>query len=254
MPLQRMKQNKKEKQGVFTRKIRITRKECDEKEKLSIRQLARILELTAAEHLRLYGLGADGLYEKGALWVLVKREIYIRRLPICGEKTVLHTWTGAERNWLYPKYFRMEAESGRVLLEASCLWAMMNRDSRTIMQPAPKAECMPAVKLEGQMELPSWTVSFPALTKQKMRTVREKETDYNGHLNNSWYLQWAEELLNPESPDTKVLKKIWIEYSRELLEGQEVLLKYQQEDTTLYVKGYYRDENVFSAKLEYEIV
>lgn len=72
---------------------------------------------------------------------------------------------------------------------------------------------------------------------------------WNGHVNNAWYLDWAAALL-PEGAGP--LRSLWIEYNRELREGQTAELSWQQEGDTLYVRGHVGRDESFTACLRCE--
>jgi acyl-ACP thioesterase len=64
------------------------------------------------------------------------------------------------------------------------------------------------------------------------RTVAHEEIDLNGHLNNTHYLDWADGLMGEKTPTS-----LWVQYVKELMEGQEVTLRYELGEDGLYVRG-----------------
>ena len=76
---------------------------------------------------------------------------------------------------------------------------------------------------------------------------RTEEIDYNGHLNNSKYLDWVEELLDSNFYTEKTPKQS-VQYVKELREGETAKLRYTWENEVMYVRGIHNGEDSFLVK------
>ena len=78
-----------------------------------------------------------------------------------------------------------------------------------------------AVVIPGEPENPKMNLPFPQEYEALAgRTVEASEIDYNGHMNNSHYLDWTEALPEESWLNRHALKRVWIEYTQEMTEGQ----------------------------------
>ena len=108
------------------------------------------------------------------------------------------------------------------------------------------------IVVRGEPNLPKLQQRFPAVYRNQMqRTVSTEEIDYNGHLNNSKYLDWVEELLDSNFYTEKTPKTIWVQYVKELREGETAKLRYTWEDEVMYVRGIHNGEDSFLVKMEF---
>lgn len=213
--------------------------------RLSLFTLAHELEKCAGDHAASLGVSSARLLEDDILWVLVKREVIINRLPEMGEKVIAETWPGKSRHGFYPRRFRFYDEKGELLLMAACKWVLMDAKTRELADHEAVRSLSPE-KLENEQKLPASKVAFPEMDFVCEKTVTEDEIDMNGHLNNAYYLGWAEELL----PEGFVPSEIWIEYLRELFVGEKIRLERKFEDGAWYIRGMCGDEVTFGTRIK----
>lgn len=221
-----------------------TRKIAIEEEKLSLYTLARELESIAEEHATMLGVGGDVLLPQGITWVLIKREALIHEMPVKGQQVTIETWPGKTRHGFFPRRFRFIDEEGKLLIECACQWALMDINERTMITS--KDFDLTGTKREGEQKAPASKVVFPELTKSVERVVKAEEIDRNGHLNNAHYLRWIDQIL----PEGFSVSELWIEYSKEILEGEKVLLCYEIAEDAVFVKGIAGGEDAFRIRLK----
>lgn len=196
--------------------------------------LAREMEKITEEHLGILGLNRDRLKAEGKIWVIVWTQIRISRLPALGEQVILRIWPGKMKAMMQVRKYGFYATDGEPLACASSLFAMMDANTRGFAAPSEILKHLPVTEIPGEPGLPPMRLEFPAaLGGVRQRTVAAEEIDLNGHLNNTYYLDWAEDLpIETDSP-----KSIWVQYVKELMEGQQVLLQYGLQDGVLYVRS-----------------
>ena len=95
---------------------------------------------------------------------------------------------------------------------------------------------------------------FPEnFAQQTERVVAPDEIDKNGHLNNTHYIDWAEDVAKDACGEERMPTSVWIRYEKELLVNETVTLKYTMEKDKLYLQGFRGEELSFSVILSYEI-
>ena len=238
---------------ILEQKIDILSSHTDMFNRLRSSVLARILQDAAIIHAESLGVGRNVGLEKNALWVVTRLAMDIQRLPNWGETVVLRTWPGETRHGLFPRYFEMTTDSGEELLKASTIWLLMHAADRRMLDPKTIGMEVSGMNREGQLPIPARRVPFPAeMTAETVRRVQYSETDVNGHMNNTRYLDWADDLLPVEFHKTHSLKKLWVEFRSEILCGQEAVLKSDLSENVLCMTGIAGDKEAFKVRAEYD--
>jgi acyl-ACP thioesterase len=195
--------------------------------------LAREMEKITEEHLGILGLSRDRLKAEGKIWVIAWTQIHISRLPALGEQVILRIWPGKMKAMMQVRKYAFYTAAGEPLACAASIFVMMDANTRGFAAPSEILKYLPVVELPGEPDLPPMRLNFPSELGQTMtRTVAHEEIDLNGHLNNTHYLDWADGLMGEKTPTS-----LWVQYVKELMEGQEVTLRYELGKDGLHVRG-----------------
>jgi len=195
--------------------------------------LAREMEKITEEHLGILGMSRDRLKAEGKIWVIAWTQIHISRLPKLGEQVILRIWPSRMKALMQVRKYAFYTADGEALACAASIFVMMDANTRSFAAPSEILKYLPVVEIPGEPELPPMRMNFPAELEQTLfRTVAAEEIDLNGHLNNTHYLDWTDDLTEGRVPTS-----IWVQYAKELLEGQQVDLQYGRQEETLYVRG-----------------
>lgn len=216
-------------EGVFEKKLEMSAL----RGKVRPGDLAREMEKITEEHLGAYGMSRAELKAEGKIWVIGWTDIGIARLPEQGEQVILRVWPGKMKAVMHTRRYAFYSENGEPLACAASLFLLMDAETRGVAEPSEKLRAVPTVTLPEEPKLPKMTVAFPdVLSRQKMRTVAAEEIDRNGHLNNTHYLDWVDDLIGDRIPTS-----IWVQYVKELREGQQVTLRYEGQEDCLFLIG-----------------
>lgn len=231
-------------EGVYREKVLIDRQ-------YALGDVARLMQRITEKAMSEQGISYSRLEEKHLIWVMCFMEIRINRMPSDGEILEIYTWPGKERFGMCSRRMVMYSpEGGECLIESTMLSSAVDRDTRKMITPAASEISFPIVEFADEP-------AFPKLYEEGIRTpltqqheVSIHEIDINEHVNNSFYLDWAENLLGDYSDRMhENVKRIWINYEREILAGETVVFHYGIEKGTLFVKGRVGDDNCFKALL-----
>ncbi|WZL77603.1 thioesterase [Eubacteriales bacterium mix99] len=80
------------------------------------------------------------------------------------------------------------------------------------------------------------------------RTVQYSETDLNGHMNNSCYLDWMDDLLDVAFHRCHIIRSLQINFVSEVQTGQTVTIHWLLEDRLLFVKGCFDGRQIFAVR------
>lgn len=239
-------------EGVFQKTMLVICEQADAYGRMRPSALARQMGDATAEHMALMGLDFDMLQSHGLMWVLARTALQVKRLPRHGEVVLLRAWAGKEKHWTYPRRSAIFSATGEQLVSACSQWMLIDANTRKLAPPSELLGAIPIVSLAGEAKPPPMQVPFPEeLPHQAERAVQPSEIDLNGHVNNSFYLDWATELLDAMYQQEHTLSSFWVEYCHELFAGQSVSLRYKQEGDTFFVRGDVEGEESFSLRLDY---
>ena len=237
--------------GVYEKDYTVSADQTDAKGKVTCGTLARFMQDMTTAHMSEYGITVESLLAENLLWVIVCTQIHITRLPEAGEIIEQYSWPGAEKFGMHSRRYAFFSRDGEELLNAASLFLLVNKDSRALSEPVKETHAMPVVTVEGEPKLPKMMQKFPALLFGKTHAVEESEIDYNGHVNNSVYLDWADSIFDTGYVKSREMKGFWVQYDREILPGQKVEMKYANEEASVYMKGCVNNEESFKVKFEY---
>ena len=215
----------------------------------SLKVLAGMLEETANAQLEPYGLGKQDMHERNQAWIIVRREIRFNRFPVIGEDIDIRTFAGAGRHGIYPRWYEIDDEEGNRLADVSCQWCIIDFEKRELLTPDYIEKTAPIVPKEQAGFRARPAVKFPRLTLERNFTVTEEYIDTNNHMNNAFYLAWAEEIAKDAGFKTENIKTLWIEYSKELMLGDEVKIAWERVENVLYLKGFHGEDGNFSIEI-----
>ena len=209
--------------SMYQTEYRILSSDTDAFRRLRLSRLFTMLQEASIAHTTALGMGRDKTLDRGLLWIVTLQQAKIARLPVYDEKIRLRTWPGKTMHLLFPRYYRIEDERGGTLVEASALWALMDERSRRAVFPEEYGIRIRGVHTGKEIPLPS-APKIPQSPETDTFTVPYSFVDLNGHMNNTRYLDLAEDCM-PPSLRCRAAVCVRTEYTKEAKEGDSILLK-----------------------------
>ncbi len=164
-------------------------------------------------------MGYDWVLEHGMIWVEAQGDFELLRRPRWKESVNLRTNTGKASPLQARRFVEMSDENGNIIGRADLMWVLIDIKTRRPM-PLKRAE------LEVPETCPSTVQSAaPALPEEEARDLgtaymitSRRDVDFNGHINNSYYLTWVLDTL-PMAPGSAP-RRIHVQYKRESMQGE----------------------------------
>ena len=174
-------------------------------------------------------------------------------MPERDESLRFVTWPGRPMHSLLPRYMQILDEAGREIIRSCTVWVIMDEETRSMILPSAYGIDFPSSPREPLMPLPRMPKkTLPELFRTEF-TVPFSFVDIIGHMNNTRYLDAAENVL--EAPKKgAVPKDLLIEYSHELRMDETMEMIIGQEENTFSVRGQKNGDSVFTLYLRYEEV
>jgi len=183
------------------------------------------------------GAGIRTTADKGLIWVVARMACDILRTPRCEERIIVLTWLESARLGMYPWQYRMEDAQGNTLVRATASWVISDAEKRTMLSSQfPWLTYDAPEPPEPPMKHPV-LLKAPEFTEHSQRCVTYSETDMNGHLTNTRYLDWVCDLLEPDYHRVHPIRFLWVDYRAESLPGEEVPFDWVKEKDILWCRA-----------------
>ncbi len=145
---------------------------------------------SAWSHTRGTAFGQDELSARNLMWVLIKMQISITRLPAWNEQITIRTW-GKRKVRLYALRDFTVTSAGEQLVSATSSWMLVDRSSGKPQRLGQEFDRYPWQTGIDEMETILEKVPEPEEGKEVARfRVLFSDIDMNRHVNSTKYLQW----------------------------------------------------------------
>ena len=212
----------------------------------------------AGQHCQLLKLDWETLAKQNLFWAVTRHRVQITRLPVRGETITVETWPMPTTKVAYPRSVVGYDAQGNELFRTISLWVLMDSQSRSMVLPGKSGVVVDGVLRGNELALPH-SILPGERPNQQLQTVRYSHLDRNGHMNNTRYMDWVNDLLPSAYHGEHPIREFTICYHAEAREGQEITMDWDlTEDPCLVVDAHRaktdvpdKQERVFSAKVEF---
>jgi len=202
--------------------------------------LLQYLQNMATEHAIILELDGERMMaEHNAVWMMVRLNLTLDRPIRWPEAFVIHTYHRGvtERTAIVFRDFDIFVGEERVG-EATASWVLADIQDRKILKPghipflltsprpAEVKACVPA-KIKAPREM----------VQEMVRTVTYSDTDINGHMNNTKYVDIACDAMRYDRCKDQFISEVQVNYVQECFPGDEIIVLQGEADGTHYVRG-----------------
>lgn len=185
--------------------------------------LLNYLQDSAGEHAGRLGLSVVDLFKRGLTWVLSRYHIVIHRYPALGARLEVTTWPSGKRGRFATRDFEVADGAGGPVLSATSSWMVLDLAAKRTVDVG--SVVGPGYALERRA-LDDPFASLPALAESEAEVrfrVEAAHLDWNRHVNNAVYVQWALESVPPDVLLGRRPLELEVSYRAEAVYGEEVL-------------------------------
>lgn len=216
-------------------------------------QILFIAQDMGGRHCRELTLSYDDMASRGLFWAVSRHRVQITRLPKSGETLRVETWAMPTTAAAYPRSVVAYDEAGKECFRSITLWVIMTLDTRKMISPSKSGIQVAGVVRGLELASPRGLVPRDMLNSSPRR-VCYTDIDRNGHMNNTRYMEWVDDLFPSDFHRSHTLKELLVCYLSESREGQTLDLRYDMEDdgclrVDAYRKEETEDHRVFSARM-----
>lgn len=206
---------------------------CDRNHTLTMPMLVNLLLDVSGKQSLALGMGDDVVNEMGYSWIILQYEFHIKRMPQFKETIEIETYAQEYNKLFCYRNFVVRDSSGEEIVHVETTFALIDREKRK-MARLPQ-EIVDPYEAEFNKRLKRTAKPIP-LEEEKATSkeyrVRYFDIDTNQHVNNSQYLNWALDSLEPDFLTKHRLTYGNIKFEKEVYEGQTVnsLVSLQEEE------------------------
>lgn len=202
-----------------------------------LQQVLNALQDAATGHSAELGYSMNDLREKNLCWVCLRYRLKFFDSPKLFEEISVHTWPLPLRLGIFPRLFQVENSEGKTLLRASSLWGIMDLDKRIMVNPTDYGlPHFPQTRGEDFSDLkPLQKIKEPAgLSRSVSYQTKYSDLDINGHVNNTSYLTWFDNLFSLAEHQEREIAELKIDYNLEIGPEDELDLNLYQAEKEIY--------------------
>ncbi|MDR3138915.1 MAG: acyl-ACP thioesterase [Treponema sp.] len=193
----------------------------DRSDRLTLASTFDFFQEVAICHAEDLGCGRDAMARLGQVWVLSRISVLLERRPKQGEAITVRSWPrGWERLFAVRDYDIRDASDAPIVRGRSS-WIILDIERRRPLRPQALMGALPLN--EGLDALPGGGGALEArdrLLSAGERRAAYSDIDYNGHVNNARYIQWIQDITEPEILERAERMRLDINYLSEIKPGE----------------------------------
>ena len=244
---------------IFRKQFTVEDIHADSSLRLKPSALLYFVQEAAGGHCLQLHLSWEDLAKRGLFWAVIRNRTQITRLPLSGETITVETWPMPTTRVAYPRSVIAYDALGQELFRSVSLWVLMDINDRAMILPGKSGVEVNGLIRGNELKAPGSLVPKP-LANTAQRHVYYSNLDRNGHMNNTFYMDWVADLLDRSYHHSHTPREFTLCYLSEALEGQDIRLQWQLDGSgLLQVNGYREDTSVpgenhrvFSAQVMFE--
>ncbi len=160
--------------------------------KATPQSLCRFMQEAASNHAEILRVGGEMLAERELMWVLSRFHIRFARIPSWREHITIETWPSDRTAGVRAlRDFRILDADRKTIGEASSLWLLLSRKTKRLVR-------IPDFPREGRKpEFPDDLLENSEVAPLQHENFSKKfevgitHLDFNNHVNNTCYIEWA---------------------------------------------------------------
>jgi len=210
----------------------------------------------AGHHCHILGADMEALAPKNMFWAIIRQKVQITRLPHSGETIRVETWPMPTTKVCYPRSTVAYDAQGRELFRAIGMWVLMDETSRAMILPGKSGVTVQGMLTGTELANPG-SLAPKELENLNSRRVCFTDIDRNGHMNNTRYLDWMDDLLPCSFHRVNAPQEFTVCYHSEAREAEELHMSWQVRDGLMQVESWRSGADgafhrVFASQLRYE--
>lgn len=210
---------------IYRQNFTVTESQADRFGRAKPSALLYFIQEVAGRHSSLMSLDWESLSKKHLFWAVSRNKVQVTRLPMLGETITVETWPMPTTRVAYPRSVVAYDRQGNELFRSISLWVLMDTRTRAMILPGKSGVVVDGTLTGNELTVPHSLIPHP-MEQVTQRTVGYTQLDRNGHMNNTRYMDWVEDLLPSAFHENHPIREFTLCYLNEALEGDRISLGY----------------------------
>lgn len=235
---------------MYSEKFVVKPDEVDSLGEIKISKLMWHMQNVAVEHAKKLKIDRDVLIKDNNIWVVVRYDIKINRLPKLKEKYIVSTHAGETKGFMFPRFFQVYDKHKNLLVNVSSTWVVVNFDTRRIILRPFKDRELPFEKDPYDLELPT-KINEEANNLVSIRDTKESELDVNIHINNTFYFDYVLGVHDEEFYKENKVTRLTLNYEKEITHPSKIEI-YSSKTNPEIIIGKVNNNLSFTSLVEFQ--
>ena len=199
----------------ITTRIRFS--EADNNCKASFGQLINYFQDCSNYQSDLLGAGIEYQKKTKRAWILSSWQLDINGTLEYGDEIVVSTWPYGFKGVCGRRNFTIAkaTEPQNCIVLADSIWVMYDMEKEMLSRITPEDASIYGCDEKLEMEYAKGKIARASDYEVKEPfQVRKYHLDFNGHMNNAWYVRLAEEFLEECSENRQKVRRLRVEYKK----------------------------------------
>ncbi len=213
---------------------------------MTLKGMLDVMQECAHQHLGSVNLSAKMLMDKGMMLFVTRISCKMSRMPKRGEVLKTKTWTLPERRVGLLRYHTMDTLDGERVIDAVSQWVCVDVNTRKLIssQGFVDAWSAPFAQMANGCPSPKRLRETCDFTSQDEIIIDENRLDFYGHVNNSEYASFIDEITDIKNPSG-----FRITYASEAKLGDVLNVKSGGNENSTYFEAEFSRGVCFKAKV-----
>lgn len=240
--------------SIYKRKYHVDLRDVDFTKKLRLSNLFSLFQDIASLASENLGIGIETLEEQfGVAWILTRIRVEMLRYPSWDEEISIETWPLEPNKIEFDRDYLVKDKNGNIIIKAVSKWVIMDIKERKLRRTGligiQYPEKITKRAMDGKLEkLKNFGKLIPAYDK----VIGYSDIDFNGHLNNSKYVDYIMDCFPVEDHVHHSIKTIDLHFKNEALPGETIRLWKDIsliDQNRIYIEGKAGDKIVFQSEV-----
>jgi len=242
---------------LYKRAYHIDLRDVDFRKQLKLSMLFSYFQDVASFAAYELGVGITELAENnGIAWILMRIRVEIERMPVWNEEITIETWPQEPGKLEIERDFIVRDSEGKIIVRAVSAWVLMDLKERKLKRTSVISLTYPSVIEERAIVHKLKKLeSISELETAYEKVIGYSDIDFNGHLNNSRYIDYIMDCFSLDEHNQYETKAIEVNFNREALPGDTIVLQKSTqllEDRQVFIEGMNKEDEkaIFKAKVD----